>query len=206
VLNSPWDLAWHGDKLYVSMAGDHQIWRYDPATQTIGPWAGTGEEGLVDGAREDAQFAQPSGLSVHGDTLYDVDPESSSARAITLPDGKVSTLVGHGLFDFGMRNGAANHALLQHAEDVAWNGGSLYIADTFNNALRKLDLATRDVATVAALLDGPLAVEALSPDTLLIAEGDRNRIDAVHLPDGVVKPWPIEGLTAPNAPACPARP
>ena len=206
VLNSPWDLAWHGDKLYVSMAGDHQIWRYDPATQTIGPWAGTGEEGLVDGAREEAQFAQPSGLSVHGDTLYDVDPESSSARAITLPDGKVSTLVGHGLFDFGMRNGAANHALLQHAEDVAWNGGSLYIADTFNNALRKLDLATRDVATVAALLEGPLAVEALSPDTLLVAEGDRNRIDAVHLPDGVVKPWPIEGLTAPNAPACPARP
>ena len=202
VLNSPWDLAWHGDKLYVSMAGDHQLWRFDPTTRTIGPWAGTGQEGLVDGARNEAQFAQPSGLSMHGDTLYDVDPESSSVRAITLPDGKVSTLVGHGLFDFGMRNGASGEAQLQHPEGVAWNDGSLYIADTFNNALRKLDLARRNVTTVAALLDQPLAIEALSTDTLLVAEGDGNRIVAVHLPDGKVTPWQIEGLTVPNTGAC----
>ena len=194
VLNSPWDVAWSGGKLYVSIAGDHQIWRYDPADQTIGPWAGTGEEGLADGARGDAQFAQPSGMSVHGDILYDTDPESSSVRAIALPDGKVSTLIGHGLFDFGMRNGNANHAQLQHAEGIAWNAGSLYIADTFNNALRKLDLSTHQVGTVAALLGSPLAVATLAPDTLLVAEGDANRIDAVHLPDGKVTPWPVAGL------------
>jgi len=202
VLNSPWDLAWSDDMLYVSMAGDHQIWRYDPAAKAIGPWAGTGEEGLADGARGEAQFAQPSGLNVHGNTLYDVDPESSSVRAIALPDGKVSTLVGSGLFDFGMRNGVAHRALLQHAEGVTWNAGNLYIADTFNNALRKLDLATREVTSVAALLDRPLAVTALSPDTLLVAEGDGNRIDAVHLPDGKVTPWRIDGLKAPSATAC----
>jgi len=202
VLNSPWDLAWHDGRLYVSMAGDHQIWRYDPTARAIGPWAGTGQEGLADGARDDAQFAQPSGLSVHGDTLYDVDPESSSVRAIALPDGKVSTLAGHGLFDFGMRDGPSDEAQLQHPEGVAWNAGSLYIADTFNNALRKLDPAKRDVTTVAALLDRPLAIEALSPDTLLIAEGDGNRIVAVTLPDGTVKPWRIQGLTAPSAGTC----
>jgi len=206
VLNSPWDLAWHGGELYVSMAGDHQIWRYDPATKTIGPWAGTGEEGLADGARAEAQFAQPSGLGVHDNTLYDTDPESSSVRAIVLPGGKVSTLIGRGLFDFGMRNGSANHALLQHAEDVAWNAGDLYITDTFNNALRKVDLAAHQVTTVAALLDRPLAVEALSPDLLLVAEGDGNRIDAVHLPDGKVVPWHIAGLKAPNAKTCRAQP
>ncbi|TAN04266.1 MAG: redoxin domain-containing protein [Rhodanobacteraceae bacterium] len=201
-LNSPWDVAWSGGMLYISMAGDHQIWRYDPATQSIGPWAGTGAEGLEDGARLDAEFAQPSGLSAHGDTLYDVDPESSSVRAIALPDGKVSTLVGHGLFDFGMRNGSAGHAQLQHAEGIAWNAGNLYIADTFNNALRELDLATHTVSTVAALLDRPLAVAALSPDTLLVAEGNGNRIDAVQLPGGKVTPWKIAGLTAASAAAC----
>lgn len=206
VLNSPWDVAWSGNALYVSMAGDHQIWRYDPAGQTIGPWAGTGQEGLEDGARGDAQFAQPSGMNTHGDTLYDTDPESSSVRAIALPDGKVSTLVGHGLFDFGMRNGNANRAQLQHAEGIAWNAGSLYIADTFNNALRKLDLATHQVSTVAALLNRPLAVATLAPDTLLVAEGDANRIDAVHLPDGKVMPWPIAGLKPTGGAACPAHP
>ena len=202
-LNSPWDLAWQGDMLYVSMAGDHQLWRFDPATNRIGPWAGTGAEGLRDGTRGDAQFAQPSGLSVHGDTLYDVDPESSSVRTIMLPGGTVKTLVGQGLFDFGARDGNARQALLQHAEGIAWNDGNLYIADTFNNALRKLDLATQRVGTVAALLDRPLAVAALSPDTLLVAEGDGNRIDAVHLPDGKVTPWPITGLHTVAANACP---
>jgi len=206
VLNSPWDVAWSGNALYVSMAGDHQIWRYDPSTKTIGPWAGTGEEGLRDGARGDAQFAQPSGMSAHGNILYDMDPESSSVRAIALPEGTVSTLVGHGLFDFGMRDGNANDAQLQHAEAVAWNTGSLYIADTFNNALRKLDLATHQVSTVAALLNRPLAVAALAPDTLLVAEGDANRIDAVHLPDGKVTPWPIAGLKPPGGTSCPSNP
>lgn len=201
-LNSPWDLVWHDGMLYVSMAGDHQLWRYDPATGRIGPWAGTGEEGLRDGARGDAQFAQPSGLFVQGDTLYDADPESSSVRAIALPGGNVTTLVGQGLFDFGLRDGYASHALLQHAEGITWNDGSLYIADTFNNALRRLDPATHRVGTVAALLDRPLAVAALAPDTLLVAEGDGNRIDAVHLPDGKVQPWRIDGLGPPPANTC----
>jgi len=202
VLNSPWDVAWSGNALYVSMAGDHQIWRYDPANQTIGPWAGTGEEGLRDGARGDAQFAQPSGMSVHDDTLYETDPESSSVRAIALPEGRVTTLVGRGLFDFGMRNGNAGEAQLQHAEAVAWNAGSLYIADTFNNALRKLDLTSHQVSTVAALLNRPLAVAAFAPDTLLVAEGDGNRIVAATLPDGTVKPWRIADLSAPRTGAC----
>ncbi|MGH8154560.1 MAG: thioredoxin-like domain-containing protein [Rhodanobacteraceae bacterium] len=199
-LNSPWDLAWGGNMLYVSMAGDHQIWRYDPSRKTMGPWAGTGMEGLVDGPRDEAQFAQPEGLSVHGDMLYDVDPESSSVRAIALPGGKVTTLAGHGLFDFGMRNGAASQALLQHAEGIAWHGGTLYIADTYNNALRALNLSTRDVSTVAALLERPVAVAALAPDVLLVAEADGNRIDAVHLLGGKVTPWRIDGLKPP-APA-----
>ncbi|MGH8124501.1 MAG: thioredoxin-like domain-containing protein [Rhodanobacteraceae bacterium] len=206
ILNSPWDLAWSGGKLYVSMAGDHQIWRYDPASRTIGPWAGSGREGLEDGTLGEAEFAQPSGLSNHGRTLYDADPESSSIRSIALPDGRVSTLVGRGLFNFGMHNGFASHALLQHAEGIAWHAGSIYIADTFNNALRKLDLGTHQVSTVAALLDRPLAVAALSADTLLVAEGNGNRIDAVHLPDGKVTAWRIAGLEPPDTKTCRTQP
>ncbi|MGH8216916.1 MAG: redoxin domain-containing protein [Rhodanobacteraceae bacterium] len=205
-LNSPWDVAWSDGKLYISMAGNHQIWRYDPAGKTIGPWAGTGAEGLADGARGEAEFAQPSGLSAHDGTLYDVDPESSSVRAITLPGGEVKTLLGRGLFDFGMKNGSAGHALLQHPEGIAWNAGNLYIADTFNNALRVLDLDSHEVRTVATSLKRPLAVTALSPDTLLVAEGNGNRIDKVHLPDGKVTPWPIAGLKTPDARTCRAHP
>ncbi|HEX7324913.1 MAG TPA: thioredoxin-like domain-containing protein [Rhodanobacteraceae bacterium] len=198
-LNSPWDLAWAGNMLYIAMAGDHQVWRYDPATGRIGPWAGTGAEGLVDGARGSAEFAQPTGLSANGNTLYDADPESSSIRAIALPGGNVTTLIGKGLFKFGLRNGAARDALLQHAEGLAWHGGDVYIADTFNNALRKLDLATHQVSTVAALLDRPVAIASLSAHELLVAEANGDRIDAVELPSGKVTPWKITGLDVPAA-------
>jgi sugar lactone lactonase YvrE len=96
--------------------------------------------------------------------------------------------------------------LLQHPEGIVWLAGSLYLADTFNNALRKLDLASHEISTVAGSLDRPLAVAALSADTLLVASGDGNRIDAVHLPDGKVTPWPIAGLRAPDAKACRTHP
>src|SRR5699024_6888144 len=135
--NSPWDVQWAGGKLYISMAGDHDIWRYDPATKQVGPWAGTGREGLRDGDVRGAEFAQSSGLDAHGGTLYVAEPESSAIRAIDLGQGRVKTLIGKGLFVFGLRDGEADQALLQHAEGLAWNAGSLYIADTFNEALRR---------------------------------------------------------------------
>lgn len=204
-LNSPWAVVWAGGKLYIAMAGDHQIWRYDPAAKTVGPWAGTGAEGLADGSRDEAEFAQPSGLSAHGATLFDADPESSSIRAITLPQGKVGTLIGQGLFSFGLRNGPASDALLQHAEGLAWDAGNLYIADTYNNALRELNLGNHQVSTVATLLARPVAVAALAPNTLLVAESDGGRIDAVSLPGGKVTPWSIAGLKAPVCAGCKAQ-
>lgn len=59
---------------------------------------------------------------------------------------------------------------------------------------------------VAALLNRPLAAAVLAPDTLLVAEGDANRIDAVHLPDGKVTPWAIAGLNPSGSATCPANP
>src|SRR5699024_1502807 len=141
-LNSPWDVQWLDGDLYVAMAGDHGVWRYDPDTQDIGPWAGNGREGLRDGSLRRAEFAQPSGLDAHAGRLYVAGPEASAIRAVDPAAQTVTTLVGQGLFKFGLRDGHAKAALLQHAEDVLWHDGALYIADTFNDALRRLDLDT----------------------------------------------------------------
>ena len=180
-LNSPWDVAAAGNMLYIAMAGNHQIWRLDLKTGRIGPWAGTGREGLRDGTIGSAEFAQPSGLSMHDGILYDVDPESSSVREISLKKQRVHTLVGQGLFNFGDRDGPAAQALPQPAEGVTWSDGSLYLADTFNNALRRLDLATSKVTTVAKGLRQPAAVARLNGKTLLVAEVDGNRIVKVNM-------------------------
>src|SRR5262249_40555003 len=45
-LNSPWDLLYHNNKLFIAMAGHHQIWTYDLVKQTVSPYAGTGREDL----------------------------------------------------------------------------------------------------------------------------------------------------------------
>src|SRR5262249_48578160 len=55
-LNSPWDvIAQPGTRaLLIAMAGPHQIWRYDLETGTVGVWAGSGTENIVDGPLPEA--------------------------------------------------------------------------------------------------------------------------------------------------------
>src|SRR6185312_3739076 len=67
---------------------------------------------------------------------------------------------------------------------VASSAGSFWIADTFGNALRKLDLATHQVGTVATLLNRPLAVATLVPKMLPwpIATSSRHAASPVRGP------------------------
>lgn len=83
-LNSPWDLQLVGRRLYIAMAGPHQIWRMNLNTGQIAVFAGTGREARSDGARLAASFAQPSGLASDGATLYVADAESNIIRAVDL--------------------------------------------------------------------------------------------------------------------------
>ncbi len=193
-LNSPWGLEAVGDVLYVAMAGDHQVWAFDLRSDRIGPYAGTGAEGIDDGSRQSASFAQSSGFAYHAGTLYVADPESSSVRAIDLKTGRVRTLIGKGLFDFGLRNGRAGQALLQHDQGLAWQGGKLYIADTFNNAVRVLDPANDQVSTLATGLKQPGGLAVLDAGTLLVADTDANRIVTINVANGALHAWPLSGL------------
>src|SRR5262249_35099085 len=77
-LNSPWDLKLITGYLFIAMAGPHQIWLMDLKNSIIGPFAGTGQEAAIDGRRERASFAQPSGLAFDGKNLFVADSEASS--------------------------------------------------------------------------------------------------------------------------------
>jgi len=149
-LNSPWDLVGHEGKLYVAMAGPHQLWVYDIASGVIGPYAGSGREALVDGALREAAMNQPSGIDTDGTVLYFADPEASAIRTADLaPDGEVRTIVGVGLFDFGDVDGVGDEVRLQHALGVTVAGdGLLYVADTYNNKIKRIDPATRTSVTL----------------------------------------------------------
>jgi thiol-disulfide isomerase/thioredoxin len=149
-LSSPWDLHLEGGTLYVAMAGPHQIWQLDLKTRRPTVFAGSGREARADGARDEAAFAQPSGLAGDGRTLYVADSESNIIRAIgTGAGGEVLTLVGGDLFEFGDRDGQGDSVRLQHPLGLALDEGRLFIADTYNHKLKVLDPKTRKVSTFA---------------------------------------------------------
>ncbi|MFN0119904.1 MAG: thioredoxin-like domain-containing protein [Blastocatellia bacterium] len=149
-LNSPWDAVVFDDILYVAMAGPHQIWTIDLATRHAGPYAGSGHESHMDGKLRAAALAQPSGITTNGQELFFVDSEISSIRAAALPPGNtVSTIMGAGLFDFGDVDGPAATARLQHPLGIAFSGGYLFVADTYNHKIKIVDVAKREIMTLA---------------------------------------------------------
>jgi thiol-disulfide isomerase/thioredoxin len=150
-LNSPWDVLWRGGRLYIAMAGQHQLWRLDPLAGQLERWAGSGYEALEDGARLAAGMNQPSGLTMDGTYLYVADAEASAIRRLGFDaDTELVTLVGTGLFDFGDKDGVGREVLLQHPLGVAHHDGAIYLVDTYNGKLKRLDPGTRRVTNLAA--------------------------------------------------------
>ncbi|MFD7534026.1 NHL domain-containing thioredoxin family protein [Streptomyces sp. NPDC059819] len=185
-LSSPWDVAWWRGKVWIAMAGVHQLWTYDPETETVEVAAGTTNEGLVDGPGDEAWFAQPSGLAATEDRLWVADSETSALRYVD-PEGAVHTAVGTGLFDFGHRDGDAAQALLQHPLGVtALPDGSVAVSDTYNHALRRYDPATGQVTTLATDLREP-SDAVLVGDDIVVVESARHRLTRLRLPEEAVR-------------------
>ncbi|MFJ9585242.1 NHL domain-containing thioredoxin family protein [Streptomyces acidicola] len=187
-LSSPWDVAVFEGRVWIAMAGVHQLWTYDPAEGTVAVAAGTTNEGLVDGPGPEAWFAQPSGLAVSadGDRLWLADSETSALRWVDR-DGAVHTAVGTGLFDFGHRDGAAGQALFQHPLGVtALPDGSVAVSDTYNHALRRYDPATGEVTTLATDLREP-SDAVLVGDDIVVVESARHRLTRLRLPEEAVQ-------------------
>ncbi|HSA48541.1 MAG TPA: NHL repeat-containing protein, partial [Yinghuangia sp.] len=186
-LSSPWDVAWFGGRVVVAMAGVHQLWEFDPVGEAVDVLAGTTNEGLEDGPVDTAWFAQPSGLAVSpdGHTLWIADAETSALRELT--DGQVTTAVGEGLFDFGLRDGDAGQALFQHPLGVTTlPDGSVAVCDTYNGALRRFDPATRTVTTLVADLREPSDAVVVADDDgvyVMVVESAAHRLTRVRMPD-----------------------
>ena len=177
-LNSPWDLAFHDNKLFIAMAGCHQLWVMDLELGLVGPYAGSGGESISDGALDQATLAQPSGITTDGNRLYFADSETSSIRSAELePNGRVRTIIGLGLFEFGDRDGEGHHVRLQHPLGITDRNGALYVADTYNHKIKLIMPVPRSSETLlgtgkAGYLDGGALEAAFSePSGLSIAGG-----------------------------------
>ena len=192
-LNSPIALEYDEGILYIAMAGAHQIWAMDQNKQTIQVLIGTGVEELKDGNGQLSMLAQPSGLSMGEDiekTLFFVDAETSSIRSVRMRDNHVNTIIGQGLFEFGAVDGKKDLARCQHPLDIVYDPVRkvLWVADTYNNKLRRLKIINGVLASVRLSdeLHEPAGL-SIKDNLLYIADTNAHRVCSVDLSSGLMQ-------------------
>jgi sugar lactone lactonase YvrE len=79
--------------LYLADTFNNKIKRVDPIRREAMTIAGTGEQGETDGAALDAEFREPSGLALHGRTLYIADTHNHRIRSLDLDRGVVESVI-----------------------------------------------------------------------------------------------------------------
>lgn len=126
--------------LYIADNKNNRVRKVTP-DGTISTFAGTGTRGFSgdDGPATAAQLGGPAGVELTGDgTLYISDRSSKRVRKVA-PDGTITTFAGNGTGGSAGDSGSATDAQLSEPYGLALSpDGSLYIADSPNNRIRRV--------------------------------------------------------------------
>ncbi|NND72521.1 MAG: hypothetical protein HKN43_13175 [Rhodothermales bacterium] len=135
--------------MFVSDQGNFRIRKVDAATGMIDTFAG-GDRGFADGIGSAAKFDAPKGpdatpggkIAINDDRtfLYVADTGNNRIRMINLATAEVTTIAGNGTASYSGDGGPASAATLNAPTDVYYShDGDLYIADSQNHVIRKID-------------------------------------------------------------------
>ena len=153
ILNQPHSIAVDGNgALYVADIGNHRIRRIDPNTGVIESIAGNSQRSLP----QDGQAARgnailgPRALFVDGGTLWIALREGHSIWCMDLGHGILHRVAGTGQVGFAGDGGPATEATFNGPKGIAVApNGDVFVADSENNAIRRIDLRSGVIATVA---------------------------------------------------------
>ncbi len=210
------------NNLYVADTGNHRVRRIDASTQIITTVAGTGTQGFSGdaGPAIAATIDSPTGLACDASSnLYLADTHNHLIRRIDITTGIITTIAGTGAAGYSGDTAAATAAnlALPHGLTIDPNG-NLYLADTANHRIRRIDATTGIITTIAgdgtqtfagdnapaaaASLDSPRST-ALSPAALLtLADTNNQRIrqlTAAPAPATSIQTIAGIGVTSPGA-------
>ena len=214
-MNHPTDVEIGPDgKVYIAAWHNNKIRVFDPETNIVTVLAGDGYGYRGDnGPACSALFNQPKAVAIAKDgTVYTIDQRNVRIRAIQPdPNHTITTIAGRGTvgeygdgglaFDaeFGFENGTTPRP----SGALVLDNRTLYVADSLNNRIRRINLDTNIIDCIAGKLapgysgDGGHALEAqfnfpsdmeLGPDgRLYIADRMNHVVRAIDLTTGIVE-------------------
>lgn len=157
LLDSPQGLALGGGSLYIADTHNHRIRKLDLGTGTITTVAGTTAGFSGDnGPASAAQLDLPTALALGSDNnLYIADTQNHRIRKVNLTNGTITTIAGNGRQGFSGDGGPAVSAAIDSPTGLAVDAGqNVYLADTHNHRVRRIDAATGQITTIAGSAAG----------------------------------------------------
>ena len=146
--NRPKGIAVNGAILYVVDQNNQTIRMIDTVTAVVTTLCGSaGSLGKADGVGTVAKFDGPAGITTDGTNLYIADTGNGSIRKIVIATKSVTTFAGSP--SGGLTNGHGAEARFSSPLGITTDGKRLFVADTWNNAIRMIDISTGAVTTLA---------------------------------------------------------
>ncbi|MGD0784340.1 MAG: Ig-like domain repeat protein [Sedimentisphaerales bacterium] len=194
------------NNMFIADYGNHRVRKVDLSTAIITTIAGNGTWGFSgDGGQATlAKLSNPTGIAMDAQgNLFIADEGNNRIREVNLSTGVISTVAGNGTQGYSGDNGPATAASLNGPSGVAVDAsGNLLIADFGDNRIRKVNLSTGVISTVAgngtqgysgdngpataASLNGPSGVAVDASGNILIADWGDNRIREVNHSTSVI--------------------
>ncbi len=200
LFQAPCGITTDGTNLYVADTGNNTIRKIVISTGVVSTLAGiAGTSGSTDGTGTVATFNLPFGITSDGTNLYVADTGNSTIRKIVISTGVVSTLAGSAGVS-GSTDGTGTAATFHTPYGVATDGTTLFVADTGNNTIRKIDIASEAVTTfvgsagtssstdgigAAAFFNHPAGI-TLEGAILFVTDTGNSTIRAVVISSGAV--------------------
>eukprot|EP01043_Picozoa_sp_COSAG02_P063092 COSAG02_NODE_8859_length_2418_cov_2.494179_1_plen_262_part_10 len=191
-----------GTTALVSDTFNHKIRKIEVDSGAVTTLAGSGSDASDDGTGTAASFSYPQGIAYSPDgTTALVADFSNKIRKIEVDSGAVTTLAGSG--SIGSDDGSGPQASFDEPQGIAYSpdGSTALVADTFNNKIRKIEVDSGAVTTLAgsgssgsddgtgaaASFNSPAGI-AYSPDgsTALVADYSNNKIRKIEVDSGAV--------------------
>ena len=206
-LGQPFGVAVDGSgNIYIADVVNNRIRMVTASTGIITTVAGNGTLGSSGdgGAATSAELLDPTGVALDGSgNLYIADRANDRIRKVTASTGIITTVAGNGTQGYSGDGGAATSAELSGPFAVTVDAsGNIYIADEYNQRIRKVTVSTGIITTVAgngtqgysgdggaatsAELSNVLSVAVDASGNIYFADTNNNRIREVAVSTGMI--------------------